>query len=135
MNDRETWERAIEKDPMNDLQRKVYADFLDEQGQVEEADRQRKWADSFSRLKKDFFTDLWHPDAGPLPEDEVLLDIFRSWAGQAADDKKIIFAACGYGELHRDQANGDPHLLPDLAVVTGLPVPLYLDHRDYHCLC
>lgn len=43
MSDGEGLMRAIIEDPDDDTPRRVYADWLDEQGEHEEADRQRKW--------------------------------------------------------------------------------------------
>lgn len=43
MTDREAFEAKIDEDPLDDVARKVYADWLDENGFPEEAIRQRDW--------------------------------------------------------------------------------------------
>lgn len=43
MTDREKFEAAIDEDPLDDVTRKVYADWLDENGFPDEAIRQRDW--------------------------------------------------------------------------------------------
>ena len=70
---------AIEKEPRNYSHRYVYADWLDEQGEHEEADRQRKfekadkWLREFAKKHTDFDFDFdcsdeyWADDAPEWP--------------------------------------------------------------------
>lgn len=58
--DQKAFLEAIQSEPKNYLHRYIYADWLDEQGDHEEADRQRKyeasekWLQDFARQHEDF---------------------------------------------------------------------------------
>lgn len=45
-SEREGFLRAIAANPDDHLKREIYADYLDDRGEVEEADRMRKWKHS-----------------------------------------------------------------------------------------
>lgn len=74
-NDRAVFLKAIEEEPKNYHHRYVYADWLDEHGDHEEADRQRryetseKWLREFAVKHDDFGTVLTEETYERLPEE------------------------------------------------------------------
>lgn len=75
MADREDFLKAFEAEPENYLHRYVFADWLDEHGEHEEADRQRKFEESDRWLRvlaadegTDYEAIIGVPDESPPPE-------------------------------------------------------------------
>lgn len=74
MNEREGFLKAIAENPRDFVARKVYADYLDENDQPEEADKQRNWnnekQDSWEWLE--WFASMLSRDPGgeEYPEDD-----------------------------------------------------------------
>lgn len=159
MNDRKTWERAVEKDPTNDLQRKIFADWLDEQGEVEEADRQRRWVDAFMFLAD--FTASYRYSAeydekdDPIPGTkklnfEEVMGTVKFWAaaidpeGPAGKEykKKHKYVP---NKLYFDTTSGRDELVdPETRkkfwkcfyIVTGIEAPEHVRNREYYyCSC
>jgi uncharacterized protein (TIGR02996 family) len=52
MNYREALLKGIEEYPLDEVRRNVYADYLDELGEVEEANRQRAYLAAYAKLEK-----------------------------------------------------------------------------------
>lgn len=95
MTDREAFEAKIDEDPLDDVARKVYADWLDENGFPEEAIRQRDWeavkAASMEWIEE-FATDI-STDDGSYYSGEMLIKIAKRYVenGSTEYDNEASF--------------------------------------------
>lgn len=74
--------RAIADDPLNQLRRDVYSDWLLDRDEIEEADRQRQWIVAFRHLYK--FTRTWDEEKFELFYDDQLGDFIKDEVALAA---------------------------------------------------
>lgn len=149
MADREDFLNAFKAEPENYLHRYVYADWLDERGEHEEADRQRKfeesdkWLREFVKDREGYISKARRAAEG-LPEDpygelryEDLLqaghdyaDYFDRCGGQ---DNGTFFPDVDSGSLAEDLA--DPAVMrlywQHWSLVTGRAAPVYGDPEGY----
>lgn len=124
-SDRDAFLAAIDAAPWDDeLPRLVYADWLDERGEHEEANRQRKWVES-SRWLREFAEELGsnysdYDDPGEPITYEQVVEAGRNYA---ATGQYFI----QYGSQEAQRAMGEEKVRRDFwrhwSVVTGLPVP------------
>ncbi len=81
--DRATWEKTIESRPDDQTTRLVYADWLEQNDQPEEADRQRKYLASERWLKN--FADIVDADF------EEMMDVAESHCLDDEGDRKKVW--------------------------------------------
>jgi uncharacterized protein (TIGR02996 family) len=91
MDDRQAFQAAIEADPLDHLLRCVFADWLDERGESDEADRQRRWVGAFEYLRDKFvapyLTDDWtREDVGPTPTPAQVLQVSDGWGAALVEE-------------------------------------------------
>jgi len=126
----------------------IYADWLDERGEHEEADRQRKWP-----MAKEWLVQFWQKHCSPRegkldyeePDEnpyayfhisyETLLKLGRR-AVDEADDDGICFY-CGANEEMKEHllASGQ-EFWKNWSIVTGIPLPPSVEkNRYFTCSC
>jgi uncharacterized protein (TIGR02996 family) len=136
MTDREAFLKVIEAAPWDDDHpRLIYADWLDEHDEPEEADRQRKWLTSEKWLRK-FVEDTYSPSYDALiaaavgdhhknrdEDDDYYGSSFEEWG----DTKYLHFSG-------RD-ASGEipPEFWDHVAIVTGRVPPVKATR--FSCSC
>lgn len=111
-SDRKAFLEAIEKEPTNYDHRYIYADWLDENGEHEEADRQRKyekaekWLKDFARNDDEFNWDHEYPHE----------------AGEC-DPENGYWYCCGYHQLVRFLAAHEKGSIIDDSYYLGFDTP------------
>jgi uncharacterized protein (TIGR02996 family) len=138
VNERDRFLDALAKNEDDTPTRCVYADWLDEQGDYEEADRQRKWPAAKAWLVR------FCQDHNPAPEEdsdewvisyEELLELGRD-AVEGADNEGFGFS-CGnnMGMCDALRANSQ-EFWQNWSVVTGIPLPHGSEGTGYFsCAC
>jgi uncharacterized protein (TIGR02996 family) len=149
VNEREAFLRALAENEDDTTTRLVYADWLEERGEHEEADRQRKWPAAKEWLVR-FCRDHCAPGDEDLdnedPDDdnpysfchisyEKLLKLGRK-AVEKADQRGIDFY-CGANETMMDALRGNSReFWKNWSVVTGVPLPPDVEEKSYFsCSC
>jgi uncharacterized protein (TIGR02996 family) len=138
VNERNAFLEALAQNEDDTQTRLVYADWLDEQGEHEEADRQRRW-----RAAKEWLVEFCR-DHNPPPEEEseewvisyeVLLDLGREAVEQA--DKGWFGFSCGNNMTMCDGLRANTReFWENWSVVTGIPLPAGSERRgDFSCAC
>ena len=138
MNLRDAFLEALAKNEDDISTRLVYADWLEERGEYEEADRQRRWP-----AAKEWLVRFCH-DHNP-PDDEDLEELFISYAelielGRAAleeADERGVGFHCGNNETMCDALRSN-HLefWKNWSIVTGIPLPPEFENKSYFsCAC
>jgi uncharacterized protein (TIGR02996 family) len=138
VNERTAFLRALSENEDDTPTRLVYADWLDEQGEHEEADRQRKWPAAKEWLVR------FCRDHNPPPDEnsdewvisyEELLELGRE-AIEEADEEGVGFSCgnnmsmCDALRAHRQE------FWKNWSVVTGIPLPPDAEGGGYfRCAC
>jgi uncharacterized protein (TIGR02996 family) len=149
MIERDAFLQALAENEDDITTRLVYADWLDERGEHEEADRQRKWPAAKEWLVQ--FCQSLNPRPDEDPDDEMpdedhaysffgisyekLVQLGRN-AVEHADQRGIWFY-CGANETMMDalRANSREFWL-NWSVVTGVPLPPDVEEKTYFsCSC
>lgn len=135
MNERDAFLKALADNEDDTTTRLVYADWLDEHGEHEEADRQRKWPAAKGWLVR-FYQDHDQFDyIGQLNSYEQLMDRARV-AVEEADERGFGFD-CGSNESLCDalRANSREFWM-NWSIVTGIPLPPDVEEKSYFgCSC
>ncbi len=125
MNERETFLKKLGENEDEIMTRLVYADWLDEQGEHEEADRQRKW-----RAAKGWLVQFAKESSG---FEEV------SYEGLLEFGRKVVQDESTSGRIYIDnEAMWDGlkaqsrEFWENWSVVTGIPLPRSLGTKDFH---
>jgi uncharacterized protein (TIGR02996 family) len=135
VNERNAFLRALTQNEDDTPTRLIYADWLDEQGEHEEADRQRKWPAAKEWLVR-FFRDHNQGDyIGQLNSYEQLMDLGRV-AVEEADERGFGFD-CGSNESLCDALRANSReFWKNWSIVTGIPLPPDAEERSYFgCAC
>jgi uncharacterized protein (TIGR02996 family) len=149
MNERDAFLKALAQNEDDTPTRLVYADWLDEHGEHEEADRQRRWPAAKEWLVR-FCRGLNpHPDDDlddEAPDDdnpysffgisyEKLLKLGRK-AVEAADQRGVGLY-CGANETMMDALRANSReFWKNWSVVTGVPLPPDVAEKSYFsCSC
>lgn len=131
MNERDRFLKALEENEDDIPIRLVYADWLDEHGEHEEADRQRKWPAAKAWLRQ--FCGVEDDDA-----DGYMIGVKKliREAGSALKDGSLV-VDCGANEDMCDLLRQDcREFWQKVAIVTGLPLPEgYATHSRFGCSC
>jgi uncharacterized protein (TIGR02996 family) len=138
MNLRDSFHKALAENEDDTTTRLVYADWLDEQGEHEEADRQRKWP-----AAKEWLVQFCE-DNNPDPDDDwewsisyqTLLELARDAIAGAGKEKWIEFS-CGNNQTMCEALREDSHeFWQNWSIVTGIPLPPDVEERSsFSCAC
>ena len=131
MNEQDIFLKALEENEDDTPTRLVYADWLDDHGEYEEADRQRKWPAAKAWLRE-FCNELDdQADAYYLGVKTLIRE-----ARRALEDGSLI-VDCGANQEMCDRLRQDcREFWHKVAIVTGLPLPEgYADNSRFGCAC
>lgn len=125
--------KALEKNEDDTNTRLVFADWLDEHGQHEEADRQRKWP-----AAKEWLVRFCEVNNGQDDEYEWvisyenLLDL-----GQTAMEEGDLSFSCGNNMTMCDALRQEPaEFWQNVSILTGIPLPEDEAERGhFSCAC
>ena len=149
MSEQEVFLKALEKNEDDTMTRLVYADWLEERGEHEEADRQRKWPAAKEWLVRFHREHCRDGDAVPgfeEPSDEnswsylsisypSLLKLAQKAVENAEEGQ--IFLYCGANESMMDALRANSHeFWMNWSIVTGFPLPPDAAEKSrYSCSC
>ena len=136
MNERDGFLKALEENEDDTSIRLVYADWLDDHGEHEEADRQRKWP-----AAKAWLVRLCR-DNNPDPDEEDPYEMVISYEdlielGREAAERGEFGFSCGNNMSMCDALRADSReFWENWSIVTGIPVPPDVEDRSYYgCAC
>lgn len=143
-NERQAFLKALTENEDDTLARMVYADWLEEQGEHEEADRHRQWPAAKAWLKE--FCKEYNPDPGdPDPYEcvipyEELVELAREAIGEPRDSddgEQWYNFSCGSNQSMRDALESNRReFWKNWSVVTGIPLPDDIESRSsFSCGC
>jgi uncharacterized protein (TIGR02996 family) len=135
MSERDAFLKILADNEDDTTARLVFADWLDEHGEHEEADRHRKWPAAKEWLFR-FFQDHDGGDyLGELNSYEQLIALGRV-AVKEADDRGLGID-CGSNEKLCDALRANTReFWQNWSIVTGIPLPPGAEHRSYFgCSC
>jgi uncharacterized protein (TIGR02996 family) len=137
VSERDAFLRKLDEDEDDTLTRLVYADWLDERGEHEEADRQRKWPAAKEWLVR-FCAEHNLPDAVSYEwfiSYEQLLELGRDAVDQAGEGRCGF--SCGTNETMCDALRANrPTFWQNWSIVTGVPLPPDVENTGYFsCAC
>ena len=133
--------KALEVNEDDIQTRLVYADWLDENGEHEEADRQRKW-----QAAKQWIVDLCAPysrDGDHYDEWESVIDYerlvdmaFRAVESLSDGDDRNAYMGFGNAEgLMYAFSDQRDEFWRNWSIVTGIPLPENISQVGYSCAC
>ena len=139
MSNRDAFLRALAENEDDTVTRLVYADWLDEQGEPEEADRQRRWPASKEWLVR-FCQE--HNRAPNLTDEwvityEILVEIAWEGIARAEEDGDEVWVHCMNNltmcsALHQHRREFWKHW----SIVTGIAVPSGVEEKgEFSCGC
>jgi uncharacterized protein (TIGR02996 family) len=131
MNERDSFLKALEENEDDTPTRLVYADWLDEHGEHEEADRQRKWPAAKAWLREFCGMEDDNADGYYIGVNKLIRE-----ARSALDDGNLI-VDCGANENMCDRLRQDcREFWHKVSIVTGLPLPEgYAENSRFGCSC
>jgi uncharacterized protein (TIGR02996 family) len=135
VNEREPFLKALEENEDDTPTRLVYADWLDDNGEHEEADRQRKWPAAKEWLVR-FFREHDEGDYyGQLKFYEDLIRLGRK-AVEEADERGIVLD-CGSNQGMCDALRANSgEFWKNWSIVTGIAMPQNVEEKAYFsCAC
>ena len=132
--------RNIAENPFDQLRRDIYADWLEEQGEDEEALRQRQWTPAYQRLYKV----MTEPYGDPLDQEileeigmtstDFFLSMIEEWATSLLQDKQIYLSFDTPEELYTDE--GREQFCQDVETVSGVRIsPAIRSVAGFSCAC
>ena len=136
MNERDAFLAALEKDEDDTTTRLVFADWLDERGEHEEADRMRKWP-----AAKEWLVRLCEHNNSPDLEEECIISYEKLLElGRDAVQKADKEGGFGLWVSHNEEMGAalwanTREFWTNWSIVTGIPVPPDADQRTYVCTC
>jgi uncharacterized protein (TIGR02996 family) len=138
MNMEDAFLKALADNEDDTTTRMVYADWLDENGEHEEADRQRKWPAAKAWLVR--FCQVHNPDPGDDTEEWVISykDLLES--GREAleqTDEGEVEVVCGNNmSMSHALQRSCREFWKNWSIVTGIPLPPDIEDRSYFsCAC
>jgi uncharacterized protein (TIGR02996 family) len=129
VSERDAFLRKLDEDEDDTLTRLVYADWLDERGEHEEADRQRKWPAAKEWLVCFCAEHNEDPDGWGLSYDQ-LLDIGQEAVDAADDDGPVVWMS-----LSNALDLNSRDFWRNWSVVTGVPLPSDIEEKGFRCAC
>lgn len=136
MDDRATFLAAIEAHPLDNVVRCIYADWLDERGEVEEATRQREWVQAYHYLHKNF-VNPYESDAefGEPRTFEYGMAMIESWQRNIDAHSGICFDSDQALENLYDPQEQEA-FYRSLEIVTGVKIlPEAREQASFRCAC
>ena len=134
--EREAFLKALKKNEDDVTTRLVYADWLDDRGEHEEADRMRKWPAAKAWLVA--FAKKYSPDPDSEYDDEYDYEItYEMLIEMGHEGRAEGFINCGSKmDLCEDLREDDRDFWKNWSIVTGVPAP---DNGEggigYSCAC
>lgn len=140
MNDREAFLKVLEENEDDIPTRLVYADWLDDHGEHEEADRQRKWPAAKDWLRKLCREEYSNGEYQDFDDDEEGYYIGVNTLIQEAKralENDALYISCGANMDMCDTLRQDcREFWHNIAIVTGLPLPEgYAETSYFSCGC
>jgi uncharacterized protein (TIGR02996 family) len=131
MYERDCFLKALEENEDDTLTRLVYADWLDDRGEHEEADRQRKWPAAKAWLRE--FCDVEGDDMDAY---YFGVNTLIRQARSALEDGTLI-VDCGANMDMCEKLRQDcREFWHKVSIVTGLPLPEgYAENSRFGCAC
>jgi uncharacterized protein (TIGR02996 family) len=147
VNERDPFLKALAENEDDTMTRLVYSDWLEERGEHEEADRQRKWPAAKEWLVR-FCKDFDDPSSGEnsdgddLDDDnpwsffdisyEKLVRLGRK-AVEGTNEQRIAFF-CGANEKMMDALRANSReFWRNWSIVTGIPLPADVADKSVFC--
>jgi uncharacterized protein (TIGR02996 family) len=138
VNERDAFLKALDDNEDDTLTRRVYADWLDENGEYDEADRQRKWPAAKGWLVQFCY------DNNPQPDEEsdeyvisyeVLLELGQR-AVEEADEDRFGFSCANNMTMCDALRANSAEFWKNWAIVTGIPLPSNHENTShFSCGC
>jgi len=131
MSHREAFLRALDANEDDVTARLVYADWLEEQGETEEAERQRAWPAAKEWLRKLCEEEDDNADAYYLGVNTLIR------AARSALQDGSLIVDCGANSRMCDKLRQDcREFWHKVSIVTGLPLPEgYAENSRFGCAC
>jgi uncharacterized protein (TIGR02996 family) len=138
VNERQAFLDALEANEDDTPTRMVYADWLDDQGEHEEADRQRKWPAAKEWLVRFCAKNKSESEDDPgawVISYEELLELGQGALEQA--DKYGIAIHCGNNmEMMEALQASCGEFWENFSIVTGIPLPPDVEEKSsFRCAC
>jgi uncharacterized protein (TIGR02996 family) len=133
MNHRDAFLKALAENENDTTTRLVFADWLDEQGEHEEADRQRKWP-----AAKEWLVRLCNEDASYRPFSyEELIEFGRRVVKEESISDRVYPDNSGRvffdnWDLWSVLRANSQEFWKNWSVVTGIALPPSLEDKDFH---
>jgi uncharacterized protein (TIGR02996 family) len=132
MDHRAAFLAAIDAEPLDHQLRCVFADWLDEQGEIEEADRQRAWVGAYQYLRENFVEPSAYGD--PVTHADVMQSV-AYWQESLAKQHSVCFGS--------DQAlenvyelTSPSEFVRNVEIVTGIKLaPEARQQASFRCAC
>lgn len=140
MTDRETFLDALRVNEDDESTRRIYANWLEEQGEYEEAERQRQWAQAkawlvrFCREHNPVPTDRYYDEFERVISYETILELGR----KAVRDGNLGFSCGNNMKMCDGLREHSREFWRNWSIVTGIPLPS--DSSDgemghFRCAC
>jgi uncharacterized protein (TIGR02996 family) len=117
--------KALAADPDDAATRLVYADWLDEHGEHEEADRQRRWPAAKEWLVRCCKEHSRYEDLTC----EALLEFGHKIASQASSSERVYFHSWPVWQALQGNSQ---EFWKNWSIVTGTPPPPGSETKDFH---
>ena len=138
MSERDAFLKALAENEDDTTTRLVYADWLDDRGEHEEADRMRKWDAAKAWLVKFCRVNNKYPDDEWVISYETLLGLGLEAVQRiaSAGDTELWFS-CGNNMRMCDALRANPRKFwQNWSIVTGIPVPADAAEKSgFSCAC
>jgi uncharacterized protein (TIGR02996 family) len=137
VNERAAFLKALSDNEDDTPTRMVYADWLDDNGEHEEADRQRKWPAAKEWLVQ--FCRENNPDPDECPDEwvisyEILIDLGRT-AVEEADERGFGFSCGNNMTMCEALWVSGREFWKNWSIVTGIPLPPDAEVTGGHFRC
>ena len=135
-NERNAFLRALAANEDDTTTRLVYADWLDERGEHEEADRMRKWP-----AAKAWLVRLCEQNNSPDLEEEwiisyeKLLQAGRDAVEKAGESGYFTVWVSFNHDLGAALTTNTREFWANWSIVTGIPVPANAEEKTWVCTC
>jgi uncharacterized protein (TIGR02996 family) len=135
MNDRQAFLAAIQAEPLDHLLRCVFADWLDEHGEVEEANRQRQWVAAYEYLANNFVSYYGYEEGAEGPAHVLALQEIEYFVRSLVEEGGICFGSESLVENMWDETMR-AEFYRSLEIVTGTTIlPEVRERAGFRCAC